>query len=95
MNTLRGPKPWKPYPSQLAVLRAVACGCPLSVAAEVLGLSRTAVASRLSECYERLGVKDPQTLADTDEHHQSIYRRHRAIQICVDRGWWTEEENHG
>lgn len=43
---------------QLAILRAVSDGRTLSAAASGLGMSRDALASRVSRIYDRLGVKD-------------------------------------
>jgi len=81
-----GPRPWKPFPSQLEALRAVADGCTLSEAGKKIHLEPWHVASRLSGLYDRLGI----TLANTPGHRLSQHRRYTAIQVCKDHGWWTE-----
>ena len=86
-------KPWRPYPRQLAALQAVADGCSLTEAGRRLGgIGPAAVGSLLSMCYDRLGIKDPQTYAEAGEHHLSRYRRAKAIEICKARGWWPDDE---
>lgn len=85
-----GAKPWRPYPSQLAVLRAVADGSSLTEAGRKLGLDHQDVSARLSGCYDRLGVKDPETFEEMREHHLSPWRRAKAIKVCKEHGWWTE-----
>lgn len=87
-----GPKPWKPHPKQIETLQAVADGCSLGKAAERLGVPITMVASRLSGCYTRLGVKDPETDEEKQQHHLSQWRRYKAIKVCMDHGWWPEND---
>lgn len=88
-----GDKPWKPYPSQLAALVAVADGCSLSAGGRKLDppVGQQAMAQRLSSLYDRLGIKEPQTLAESGEHHLSQWRRWKAIKICREHGWWPED----
>jgi hypothetical protein len=86
-----GDKPWKPYPSQLAVLLAVADGTSLSQAGRDLGLDRQEVAERLSGCYDRLGIKEPQTFDEANEHPLSRWRRAKAVEVCRAHGWLEDE----
>lgn len=85
-----GDKPWKPYPSQLAALVAVADGCSLTTGGRKLDppVSHQQMAQRLSTLYDRLGIKEPQTPAEYDQHHLSQWRRWKAIKICREHGWW-------
>lgn len=82
-----GAKPWKPYPSQLEALRAVADGCSLSEGGRKIGLEQQDMASRISSLYTRLGI----TADNAPGHHLSQHRRWVAIKICKDHGWWPEE----
>jgi transcriptional regulator with XRE-family HTH domain len=61
---------------QVQVLRAVAGGDPLSVAAERLGMPRDGLASRLSEIYRRLGVAEVPRLQ----------RRAAAVRVASEHG---------
>lgn len=85
-------KPWRPYPSQIQALRAVADGSSLSAGGRKIGLTHQQMASRLSMCYDRLGIKEPQTHAEMNQHHLSPWRRAKAIEICKARGWWDPDE---
>lgn len=71
----------RPHPRELEVLRAAAGGAPLTEVARITGLPRTRVATLLSECYAKLGVKDIPC------HHLSQDRRQAAVQVARDRGW--------
>jgi transcriptional regulator with XRE-family HTH domain len=61
---------------QVQVLRAVAGGEPLAVAAERLGMPRDGLASRMSEIYRRLGVAD----------RPRLERRAAAVKVASDHG---------
>lgn len=85
-----GEKPWRPYPSQIAALVAVSDGCSLTAGGAKIGITHQSMAQRLSSLYDRLGIKDPSTPAEYDEHHLSQWRRWKAIKICKERGWWPD-----
>jgi hypothetical protein len=72
------------------VLRAVADGRSLAEAGRELGLTHMDVGSRLSGCYDRLGIKEPGTLAESRQHPLSPWRRDKAVKICKAHGWWDE-----
>lgn len=82
-----GPKPWKPFPSQLEALRAVADGSSHREAGLKIHLDPWQVGSRLSGLYDRLGI----TLENTPGHRLSQHRRYAAIRICKANGWWADE----
>lgn len=84
-----GPAPSeRPTPREIKALVAVADGAPLSEAARDLGWQTGHLAHVLSCVYTRLGVKD------LPAHRLSHDRRHAAIRICKQRGWWPTQEDH-
>jgi DNA-binding NarL/FixJ family response regulator len=82
--------PRRPQPNQIEALQAAADGCSLAVAAQRIDITVQMIASRLSHCYDRLGIDRPGGM-----HSLSPDRRYMAIQVCRDNGWWPAEHADG
>jgi DNA-binding NarL/FixJ family response regulator len=83
----RHPEPEQPTEREIKALQAVQDGVSLTVGGARMGLSAPAIGSILSHAYERLRVKD------LHKHHLSQDRRHLAIKVCRNHGWWPGDHD--